>query len=90
MYIGVCANERASDNSVWERCSLISAIGDGRVSCPPTESQSFSNKVCPHIIVADDACPLKRGNGVIPGANLNHEHSIHNHRLARTRRVSRE
>lgn len=89
LFADVGTNGRASDGAVWDRCSLKIAIDNNAVNFPPPENLPFSDKICPYVIVADDAFPLKKElMKPYPGTNLTHAKIIHNYRLSRARRVS--
>lgn len=89
LYIDVGGVGRASDGGVWERCSLNRALSENLVNIPPPSALPFSNRVCPSVIVGDDAFPLREYiMKPYPGKNLTPEKMIFNYRLSRARRTS--
>ncbi|XP_064107865.1 uncharacterized protein LOC135216432 [Macrobrachium nipponense] len=89
IYVDVGGAGRASDEGIWEKCSLKRALDRDLVKFLPHKSLPFSQKACPSVILADDAFPLTTTlMKPYPGRGLTHEKRMFNYRLSRARRTS--
>ncbi|XP_043212254.1 putative nuclease HARBI1 [Amphibalanus amphitrite] len=92
-YVSVGANGQESDGGVWGDCDLGQMLeaqrGDGRV-LPGPALLPGSAEVAPHVIVGDEAFPLREHlMRPFPGAALTtDERRVFNYRLSRARRTS--
>lgn len=91
LYVDVGACGRASEEGVWDRCSLKAAVESEQniLNIPQADKFPFSDKQCPYLIVGDDAFPLKPHlMKPYPGRNQTIEERIFDYRLSRARRTS--
>ena len=58
-YVSVGANSRISDGGVFGASSLSEGLVDGTLNLPPPTRLPNSDKVLPHVILGDEAFPLK-------------------------------
>lgn len=89
LYVDVGCNGRISDGGVFKNSSLYRALEDNSLHIPGPGPLPGSNEVTPHVIVADDAFPLKTYiQKPYSRKGLTQEQRIFNYRLSRARRVS--
>lgn len=73
LYIDAGAVGRSSDAGVWDKCSLKAAIDQKLLNILPTNKPPYSEKVCPSVVVGDDAFPLKgKYHETIPWKKINY------------------
>lgn len=89
VYVDVGGFGRASDAGVWDKCSLNRALQEDLLRIPPPCALPYSNKVCPSVVVGDDAFPLRKNLlKPYPGKDLTPQQLNFNYRLSRARRTS--
>ena len=78
MYVSIGGNGRAGDAGIWAECNLKTAIESNTIHFPKD-----------HVIVADDAFPLKTYMMKPYSTNkpLSSEEKVFNYRLSRARRI---
>lgn len=87
-YVSVGANGRVSDGGVFGASTLSRALDEGWLNIPPPTQLPNSEKTLPHVILGDEAFPLKPYLiRPYPRRELNHAHKIFNYRLSRARRL---
>jgi len=88
LFVDVGTNGRVSDGGVFKNAGLSSALADNSLHLPQAKTLPGGSIPVPHLIVADDAFPLKpyimkpyshRG--------LSYDERIFNYRLSRARRI---
>ena len=93
VYISVGANGQESDGGVWAACDLGQKLeaqqNGGTQVLPGPEPLPGSAEVMPHVLVGDEAFPLREHlMRPFPGAALNtDERRVYNYRLCRARRT---
>lgn len=89
LYVDVGSCGRASDGSVWDRCTLRQAVESDILNIPKPQTIPFTGMECPYVFVGDDAFPLKKYlMKPYPGRGGTEESVIYNYRLSRARRTS--
>ena len=74
-------NGRVSDGGVWGKCDLKNAIENGVLGIPSPDVLPGSDKIVPHVIVADEAFGLKSYlMRPFPSKQLGYEERIYNYR----------
>ncbi|XP_046472514.1 uncharacterized protein [Neodiprion pinetum] len=89
--IDVGAYGKNSDGGIFANCAFGKAIDDGRLNVPPAKPLPGTNVPVPHVIVGDEAFPLKKNiMRPYPGSQLKDDEAkrIFNYRLSRARRIS--
>ena len=88
IYIDVGAQERISDAGVYNNCKLSEKLENNTLHVPSAEILPGSDILCPYMIVADDAFPL-RSYLMKPFSRrgMKKDKIIFNYRLSRARRV---
>ena len=89
IYADVGVNGRASDAAAWDVSQLRASLEDNSLQVPGLATLPNSDKALPHVIVADDAFPLKRN--LMKPYSFKSEHPeqrIFSYRLSRARRTS--
>lgn len=59
LYVDVGAQGRISDAGVFNNCKLSRKLENNSLSIPPADFLPGTDILCPYMIVADDAFPLK-------------------------------
>ena len=87
-FVDVGCNGRISDGGVFSRCALSSALENNTLSFPALVPLPGTDTILPHVVVADDAFPLRK-NIMKPFSTRNQPapNRIFNYRLSRARRV---
>lgn len=86
--IDVGCNGRISDGGVFSNCSLSRPLAENSLNIPGPKALPHREKLVPHVIVADDAFPLKPYiMKPYPFRDQPLPKRIHNYRLSRARRV---
>ncbi len=86
IFVDVGKNGRVSDGVIWSECALKNAIENETLKIP--KLNKVGNDYLPHVIVADDAFPLKPYiMKPYSSKNLTIEKRIFNYRLSRARRT---
>lgn len=88
IYTDVGCNGRISDGGVFTNCTLSMALSEGTLNIPPPQPLPGRIKNVPHVIIADDAFPLKPYlMKPYPFRNQPGPNRVYNYRLSRARRV---
>ena len=88
IFVDVGCNVRISDGGAFSRCALSSALENNSLSMPALALLPGTDIILPHVIVADDAFPLRK-NIMKPFSTRNQPapNRLFNYRLSRARRV---
>ena len=88
-YIDVGSNGRVSDGGVFRECSLQSSLDNNMLDIPKPKPLPGSSDPIPHVIVADEAFPLKEYlmKPYPQRGGLDDAKRIFNYRLSRARRI---
>ena len=88
IYVDIGCNGRISDGGVFRNCNLYQMLEEKKLNIPQPMPLPNTNIQFPHVIVADDAFPLKE-HILKPYSqiSLTREKRIFNYRLSRARRV---
>ncbi|XP_041351201.1 uncharacterized protein LOC121370153 [Gigantopelta aegis] len=85
----VGVNGRNSDAGVFASSAISSALEKNTLHIPPERALPGRATAIPHVIVGDEAFPLKSHlMKPYPARGLKEEHRLFNYRLSRARRVS--
>lgn len=77
---------RQSDGGTFHFSKLNELFTNNRFNLPPPKTLPGSNILCPHVLVGDEAYPLKPSlMRPFPSSNLDHSKRIFNKRLSRAR-----
>nr|CAI5847438.1 unnamed protein product [Callosobruchus analis] len=88
-YVNIGSPGRMSDGGIFQNCKLSEYMENGNINFPPDNVLPSTQKKQPHVIVADNAFPLKN-NLMVPYPGLHDKGSekrIFNYRLSRARRL---
>nr|CAI5830212.1 unnamed protein product [Callosobruchus analis] len=88
-YVNIGSPGRMSDEGIFQNCKLSEYMENGNINFPPDNVLPSTQKKQPHVIVADNAFPLKN-NLMVPYPGLHDKGSekrIFNYRLSRARRL---
>ena len=86
--VDVGAYGKQSDGGIFSQSEMNAQLSRGNFHMPPEATLPGSDEVVPHIIVADEAFPLKPYMlRPFPGKNLSRKSRIFNYRLSRARRI---
>ena len=88
LYVDIGSNGRVSDGGVFRNSTLSSLLSENKLQVPAPKPLPGGTFSVPHLIVADDAFPLKV-NIMKPYSHrgLTVEERIFNYRLSRARRI---
>jgi hypothetical protein len=87
--VDVEAYDKSRDGGIWARSEIGKAFESGNFSVPGPVTLPGSDVELPHVVVADEAFPLKSYiMRPYPGQELDDSKRIFNHRLSRARTVS--
>lgn len=87
--VDIGAYGRNSDGGIWAHSNIGKAFESGNLSVPGPSSLPGTNTELPHVIVGDEAFPLKTYiMRPYPGQELDDSKRLFNYRLSRARRVS--
>lgn len=87
-YVECGAEGRTSDGGVFRSSKLFQKIENGTINFPPPAIPELGTQLLPHVIVGDEAFPLK--NYLMrpySGNMLPNDQEVHNNRLSRCRRL---
>lgn len=88
LFVDVGTNGRVSDGGVFRHSGLSGALEASSMNLPGPEALPSGTVKIPHLIVADDAFPLKPYiMKPYSRRNLSHDERIFNYRLSRARRI---
>ena len=91
IYVDIGSAGREGDSSVFKESKLFKSLEDGSLHIPPPCPTPGSQVELPHVIVGDEAFPMKpylmrpypgRGREILP-----YSQKVYNYRLSRARRV---
>jgi len=88
LYVNVGAQGRISDAGVFNDCAFAEAIDRNDLHFPEPTTLPGSDVVMPHMLVADEAFPLRLNiMKPFPRRNLSESDRVFNYRVSRARRV---
>ena len=88
IYANIGSNGRVSDGGVWANCDLQQRLESGTAGVPGLKNLPGSSVKAPHVLVADEAFPLKTYlMKPFPMRNQNDDQRIFSYRLSRARRI---
>lgn len=88
LFVDVGTNGRISDGGVFRNSQLSGALETNSINLPKPEMLPAGTVKIPHLIVADDAFPLKPYiMKPFSRRDLSHDERIFNYRLSRARRI---
>ncbi|KAK5648000.1 hypothetical protein RI129_002892 [Pyrocoelia pectoralis] len=88
LMVDIGRNGRISDGGIFQRSPIAYAINNNTLEFPPPKCLPGRNKDIPHVLVADDAFPLKeRIMKPYKFHGLSNEQRIYNYRICRARRI---
>lgn len=88
IYADIGTNGRVSDAGVWQNSFLRRGLETGTLQLPPPCAPPASQRILPHVIIADDAFPLTE-NLLKPFSHrsMSAEENVFSYRLSRARRT---